>query len=94
MDPNGYPDEAELEQVKSWPHTDLMGLMAFIQGRWWPAHGDCWKIRGRHYSISTWGWSGNESLVEALQQNRMFWALCWQSSKRGGHYTFELPRQD
>ena len=35
--------------------------------------------------ISTWGWSGNEALVRAMQKN-MTWDLHFFSHQVGGHY--------
>jgi hypothetical protein len=42
------------------------------------------------YNISTGGWSGNESIIGALQSNSLLWALTWVQSRRGGHYIFEV----
>ena len=40
--------------------------------------------------ISTGGWSGNESIIEALRQNKWFFCLYWVQERRGGHFVFEI----
>ena len=40
------------------------------------------------YELITGGWSENEEIVMALQENYLFWGLCWQESVRGGRYEF------
>lgn len=102
MDPDGYPDEAELERIANWPESDLQDLFEFIRARWKYAESEYWneyevgagpaKTRVRCYKLSTGGWSGNESLIDALQQNEMAWLVTWWSSRRGGHYEFRIPR--
>ena len=51
------------------------------------------KMVHRYY-ISTAGWSGNESIIGAMQDNGMMWHLNWVQSRRGGHYIFELKEFD
>lgn len=89
MDADGYPDDAELARIKDWPTTDLRGAFEFVRSLW--RYPDYFSSEGRAYSISTGGWSGNESVINAMQDNLMLWTLCWQESKRGGHYKFEVP---
>lgn len=90
MDDDGYPEESELKQIAEWPYTDIPGLLEFVRERW--SYPDRWWTEGDVLHLSTGGWSGNEDLVRAMQQNRMFWALCWIQSRRGGHYQFDLSR--
>jgi len=93
MDKDGYPEDHELEKIKNW-NTLIDGydsLMEYVRKRW--KYSDCgyFSIDNGKYDISTGGWSGNEDIIIALQQNYMFWMFCWEESKRGGHYKFELP---
>jgi hypothetical protein len=90
IDDDGYPSDAALERIAQWPHTDFAGLIAYVRTLWWGPP-NYWEQDGRALSISTAGWSGNESIIGALQRNTMFWLMCWQSSRRGGHYEFQLP---
>jgi len=92
MDKNGYPDEEELKQIETWNGNDLVGLMDYVHDLWhWPDWG--WNQDGNRYAISTGGWSGNEDIIAALERNFIFWAMCWQVSRRGGHYEFEIPER-
>jgi len=108
LDEDGYPTDHALEFLRLYPADSLIReprkLMDFVRGLW--QYSD-WGWRetlgvnpfGRRvveYSVSTGGWSGNELLVGALRDNRVFWSLFWQESRRGGHFKFEmeLPSQD
>lgn len=98
---NDYPTDETLERIKTWlPVDGFDALMKFIEANW--NYADCgywtgpvpykWLIEeGNQYSISTVGWSGNESIIDAMQNNWMFWCTCWYSSQRGGHYIFRVP---
>jgi hypothetical protein len=87
-----YPSEPELKEIRQWAHEDCIGLMEFVFGIWEYADiGYCRRI-GRRFWFSTGGWSGNEDIVGALMDNRMFWTMCWYSSRRGGHYRFDVPK--
>lgn len=88
MTPDGYPNEQELETIRTWPlEKGWRELMEFIAERW---YGENWSEVDGVFTFHTFGWSGNEALVEALQSNALFWLCCWQSSRRGGHYEFEV----
>jgi hypothetical protein len=90
-----YPTSKELKKISKWDcekdHFDWMPFMEYIKSIWWtPEWG--WTQKGRKYYISTGGWSGNESIIYAMQRNFLFWSMCWISSRTGGHYIFKLPK--
>lgn len=87
-----YPEEHELRNIKRWDYKDFYGLMEYVEELWKYADVGYWNRDCGSYRISTGGWSGNESIIGALQENRMFWGMCWISSKRGGHYVFEIRK--
>jgi hypothetical protein len=87
-----YPTEDQLQRVEKWDLKDPEGLIAFIHSLWWmPDWG--FKIEKKDDVLSvelhTGGWSGNESIIDALQEN-MIWHFSWETSKRGGHYWLEF----
>jgi hypothetical protein len=83
-----YPTEEELDKIKNWQPRDFDGLMDFIYSIWKYSDSGYWKREGNFYYISTAGWSGNESIIAAMQSNYIFWSLYWCQSQRGGHYIF------
>lgn len=101
LDEDGYPTESALAIIRLWPCDDDLGWFNFIESLW--HHRDWgWSMslssdsddlfRGKpvyHYRISTGGWSGNESIIRAMEQNRLLWDFSWVQSRRGGHYIFE-----
>lgn len=102
MAADGYPDDDDLAIIREWDVAkDAMGLVKFIENHWAYAMAGYFKIKtGKNklghsiwrVNMDTAGWSGNESIIDALQQNAMFWIACWESSRRGGHYVFEIPK--
>lgn len=109
LDDDGYPTEAALDVVELWHWTDAQGWFNFIRSLWayrswgWTekiephelANHERYKDKTVHrYYVSTAGWSGNESIIAAMQRNEMMWHLNWAESRRGGHYIFELKRFD
>jgi hypothetical protein len=85
-----YPTKEELLKIKNWPPPDWKGLLEYVKTIWWmPQWG--WDQAEDKYHVSTGGWSGNEELIGAMQENFLFWSMCWQSSHKGGHFAFKLP---
>lgn len=90
-----YPSAADLKKIRNWPSGDIRGMLAWVKPRWRysePNPAWCgWNVTRRRLYLSTGGWSGNESLISAMEESRCwFWAFCWISSRRGGHYEFDL----
>jgi len=100
LDEDGYPTEAALELIRGWHWSDCHGWFDFIKSIWWMSGWGWHESSVPHdynpektvhqYNISTGGWSGNEAIISAMQQNRLLWSLQWVQSRRGGHYIFEL----
>lgn len=92
-----YPTEEEVEKVRAWTFEGPESFEAFMVyvksiGNYWPAADPFgWKQDGRTYHVSTGGWSGNEEILGAMQDNFIFWSVCWHQHNRGGHYVFTLP---
>lgn len=103
FDDDGYPTEEFFEWVEDYDvlTKDVHDLLAEIKDLWAYADSGYWTSTsyrdsfgdrlGTEYRLSTAGWSGNEDIIMALERNTMFWTLYWQSSRRGGHYSFRVP---
>ncbi len=98
LDADGYPDEASLKEIKEW---DILGQG--ISGLWELVRENTnWGDRQIHISgkrvirfeYHTGGWSGNEAVIGALQQNLCFFVFFWQKSTRGGHYYFKIEHPE
>jgi hypothetical protein len=102
MDEDGYPTEETLSVVTKW-EGDFTELLKYVS-KAWRYYPDYWTEKDgvsrifeepvRRYHISTAGWSGNESLISALRRNRVFWMMHWEQSNRGGHYIFEIRKEN
>ena len=104
LDDDGYPTEDALEIIEKWHWDDPKGWFKFIEGIWYLRNWGWTECEGGideysneqldpktiRYHISTAGWSGNESIIRAMQNNSFMWYLNWVQSRRGGHYIFEL----
>lgn len=84
-----YPSTEELERIAKWPHGDYTALMNSIQP-YFADYGRMYHMNGE-WTLVTGGWSGCEEIISALQENHLFWSICWQSSVRGGLFTFKVP---
>lgn len=98
MDAEGYPEESELDLIKNWDYKEVFSLLDFVQERW--TYSDCFRKKWTKHRYSgsqllqvemiTGGWSGNESLVNALLENTMIRHFCYVEWKTGGYHKFEI----
>ena len=98
LDEDGYPTEQALKCIENWPSTDPRGWFKFIESIWYLRSWGWGEVRKAdldspdkiEYHISTAGWSGNEDIIRAMQENTILWSDAWVESRRGGHYIFEV----
>jgi len=100
LDEDGYPTTDALEIIELWSYDDPTGWFEFIKQLWnmvewgWEVtrqpHPNRPEVAVDRYYISTGGWSGNEDVIRAMMSNKMLWSFTWVSSRRGGHYVFEV----
>ena len=100
MDEDGYPTE-ETERLVREFEGDARELLASLREVWmYPTYWDeedGVDILDRpvhRYHVSTAGWSGNESLIEALRNHWIFWMRFWVEERAGGHFIFEIGEGD
>ena len=93
LDDDGCPTEEFLQSIRDWPYQQGFNALLehAMQGH---IYDNYWTRSDSNdgksiWNISTGGWSGNESIIEALRENQIFWIVCWYQSRRGGHYIFE-----
>jgi len=94
MDNEGYPEDAVIKAITEYVPDDRTGwtdLVNLIKAAWNEPMGSL-RQEGSRLILVTGGWSGNEEVIGALQSNRLFWACCWDLSKRGGYFEFDLGR--
>jgi hypothetical protein len=97
LDADGYPTEEALDLIEKWHYNDPRGWFRFIANIWylrsWGWAEDRTENDKYEYTISTAGWSGNEDIIRAMQQNNILWSTTWVQSRRGGHYVFEVNHE-
>jgi hypothetical protein len=100
LDEEGYPTEDALYCIENWNFDNAQGWFSFIKSIWcfsdwgWQEYYEPHNWRKDtevfRYDISTGGWSGNESIIRSMKKNDLLWHTTWFSSRRGGHYIFEV----
>ena len=106
LDDDGYPTEETLNLISAAPPKEALDMVKELwyypeaaSNSLSRAEADmivggeriAGVLTGKYLRLATLGWSGNESLVDALKQNQMVWLTCWQLSARGGLFIFKYP---
>ena len=94
FDKDGYPTEETLACVAALNpvETDPDEIIDYLFSIWnWGNTMGRYNRETGCFTISTGGWSGNESIITALEKS-FFWMFYWYRSERGGHYWFEVKR--
>lgn len=91
FDADGFPADETETAIKEWDVKDKTGWMEYIREAWNHDYGRIWNVNDC-IRMATGGWSGNEAIIVAMQQNFVLWSLLWESSHRGGLYVFRTPR--
>jgi hypothetical protein len=99
LNEDGYPTEDALWALEHWPFDDVRGWLGLAKRLWqyaeltWAVKEVSHDLRDgvsvKNISVSTFGWSGNESIVAAMELHHVLWSQHWVQSRRGGHYIFE-----
>lgn len=96
MDKEGYPTKGELYNISNWrvvTKESLLDLINYVRERWKYVHMGYFKLSGKNViqlELHTAGWSGNESVLGALERNKLFWIMGWKKSTVGGHFWFKF----
>lgn len=92
-----YPSDVFIQSLANtdlW-QKDIMSFINMLRDNWHFADMGYFRVSGKRVlklELHTAGWSGNESIISALQRN-MFWVVCWQRTERGGHYYFKINQR-
>lgn len=92
-----YPTEEELKRIELFDLSKegVDNFIDFLESIIWNPDW-CFKLSGKRVlriQFHTGGWSGNESIINSLQKNFIFWSMCWRRHDVGGHYWFEIKRK-
>ena len=74
--------------IETWDYRDPAGWINFAVQNWNTAFGKV-KYAGDKIVFITGGWSINEEIISAMQENVILYSRLWVASMRGGKHVFE-----
>ena len=101
-DSDGYPNWQSRRLLEIWYYDDPEGALDFMQRLWnfpqsFKVEVKRDEVTGqsyKEYAISTMGWSSNEALIGALQNNSFLWSSIFVTHHKGGHYLLHVDIED
>ena len=94
---DGYPTKEELLRILQFEGSPTE-FVEYINSIWWhdgftvkDGRDTLFKKAVKRCYLSTWGWSGNEEIMEYIDRT-WFRMLYWRSTRRGGHFEYEVPK--
>lgn len=100
FDKDGYPTAETLSTIENWPAERGFRDLTFFVGEAWryarfPYTEGYFVVQEdlEHIAVImiTGGWSGNESLIGALERNLLFRSF-WTLSTSGGYHLYTFPK--
>jgi hypothetical protein len=102
LDEDRYPTEEYLNWLKDWRSwveegtSDAMvpNILQSLKETWTYGSIEIKRPYNAQFVVElhTYGWSGNEEIIEALEKNPLFWSN-WIRHDVGGHYYFKFPKK-
>jgi len=92
LDKDGYPTTETLKKIKNWDYKDREGVLRFLSECWY-YEDSAEETRDGLWVFATGGWSGNEELICALQDNQVLWVYLtsiYYIHFTGGFYVFAI----
>lgn len=93
LDEEGYPTDEFLNYIKNWKSetSDVFELVSLIEEAWWMKDMG-FKLEKNKLTLHTLGWSGNESIIDAILSNiyLIYSSMRYEQWNAGGHYIFEV----
>jgi hypothetical protein len=91
IDSDGYPTEETLQKIREWDtFKDLPGFVDYVCENWYNGFPPKLDREKGCLQLSTAGWSGCESVIGAMRDNKGFWWRCWYQTRCGGHHWFRI----
>lgn len=104
MDDDGYPTQEALDYIKNWSLIWGRGdketntgkyfvegmyeeLIEYVRSIW--TYNDAINYEDGLLEIHTFGWSGNEEIIEELKKTNL-WLMKHRTTQTGGHYYFKI----